>query len=74
MELKDVIRFLVTIMRTIKEKDIAIAMPYNAEVTNAFSTLIDVQAEQVCLPFNIFGASFIAFSLISLMYVSHLRR
>lgn len=70
MELNEVIRFLVTIIRTMKEKVIAIAIPCMADVTKAFSTSIEVQALHVCLPLTMFGAESLALVFISVMYSS----
>jgi hypothetical protein len=50
-----------------KEKVIAIAIPCMAEETKAFSTSMDVQAEQVYFPSVMAGAEVLAFSFISSM-------
>ena len=56
------IKFLVTIIKTIKEKIIEIVIPWKAEITSSRSTSIVTQADEVCLPFYIVGASVFASS------------
>jgi len=61
-----VTKFLVTSIRMMKEKVIAMAIPWKALVTKALSTAMDVQALHVCFIFARVGA----FVLTSLFKVS----
>jgi len=65
IEDREVMRFLVTIIKMMNEKDIAIAIPWKALETNALSIAIEVQASQVYLAEVIEGASVFALVFIS---------
>ena len=67
IELKEVIKFLVTIIRTINENVIAMAIPVKALETKALSVAMDVHALQVYLMPCIEGASFKALLFIMSM-------
>lgn len=56
IEQSEVIKFLVTSIRMMKENVIAMAIPWKALVTKALSTAIDVQAPQVYFIFARVGA------------------
>lgn len=73
MDVNEVMKFLVTIISTIKEKDIAIAIPWKAEETKATSTGIDGQGP-VCLIVLKVGAVSLASSLRSSVSLSHLSK
>ena len=72
IELNAVMKFLVTIIRTMNEKVIAMAIPWYALSTNALSTATLVQALLVYFIFAIVGAFVSATLFYSSMKAFHL--